>query len=134
MRHGHYGHNNLVVSGRKQTTIFIIGDSTAADKPHPDISMERGWGMMLQGFFDEDIVVENHAVNGRSSKSFLTQGRWQKVLERIKPGDYVFIQFCHNDEKPDSDRHTDPGTTFDANLELYVDEARAKGATPVLFN
>jgi lysophospholipase L1-like esterase len=121
-------------SGKKQTTIFVIGDSTAAEKSNPQKTMERGWGMVLQGFFDEDVLVDNHAVNGRSSKSFLDEGRWQKVLNKIKPGDYVFIQFGHNDEKPKADRHTDPGTTFDAHLARYVDETRAKGGIPVLFS
>ena len=121
-------------SSKKQITIFIIGDSTAAEKLHPETNMERGWGMMLQGFFDDAVRVDNHAVNGRSSKSFLDEGRWQKLVDRIKPGDYVFIQFGHNDEKPAANRHTDPGTTFDANLVRYVEETRAKGGIPVLFN
>lgn len=64
--------------------------------------------MVLQGFFDDKVIVDNHAVNGRSSLSFINEGRWKKVLDRIKPGDYVFIQFGHNDEKPMPDRHTDP--------------------------
>lgn len=124
----------LSSSSSRKTTIFIIGDSTAADKSHPDTNPERGWGMMLQGCFDEDILVSNHAVNGRSSKSFLDEGRWQKVLDCITPGDYVFIQFGHNDEKSASERHTDPGSTFDENLRRYVNETRAKGGIPVLFN
>ena len=86
------------------------------------------------GFFSEDIRVDNHAMNGRSSKSFIDEGRWDKVLSLIKKGDYVFIQFGHNDEKPKADRHTDPGTTFDANLRKFVNETRAKGGIPVLFN
>ena len=90
--------------------------------------------MVLQGFFDEHIVVDNHAVNGRSSKSFIDEGRWQKVFQKIKPGDYVFIQFGHNDEKPSPQRHTDPGTTFDDNLRKFVKETRMKGGIPVLFN
>lgn len=121
-------------AGRHQTTIFVVGDSTAAEKSHPETNPERGWGMVLQGFFDEHIRVENHAVNGRSSLSFLNEGRWQKVLERIQPGDYVLIEFGHNDEKPDPKRHTDPGSTFDANLAKFVSETRAKGGIPVLLN
>lgn len=123
-----------LTSSQKQTTIFVIGDSTAAEKSHPDTNPERGWGMVLQGFFDKHVRVENHAVNGRSSLSFINEGRWQKVLDRIKPGDYVFIQFGHNDEKPRAALHTDPGTTFDANLSRYVKETRQKGGIPVLFN
>lgn len=118
----------------KKTTVFMIGDSTMANKDVSGDKQERGWGMMLQNFFSDDIIIDNHAVNGRSSKSFINEGRWQKVLDKIKPGDYVFIQFGHNDEKPDTARHTDPGSTFDANLRRFVNESRLKGATPVLFN
>ncbi len=121
-------------SSSKVTTIFVIGDSTAAEKKNFTKSPERGWGMVLQGCFDDKVLVDNHAVNGRSSKSFIDEGRWQKVLDRIRPGDYVFIQFGHNDEKPQPERHTAPGSTFDANLRRYVLEARAKGGIPVLFN
>lgn len=118
----------------KVITIFMIGDSTMANKSIKNGNKERGWGMALQCYFDDGIKVDNHAVNGRSSKSFINEGRWQKVLDKIRPGDYVFIQFGHNDEKPKADRHTDPGTTFDENLRKFVRETRAKGATPVLFS
>lgn len=121
-------------SDKPVLTIFMIGDSTMADKNLTGGNPERGWGQMLPGFLSEEIRVDNHAVNGRSSKSFIDEGRWDKVLERIKPGDYVFIQFGHNDEKPQPERHTDPGTTFDANLRRFVNETRAKGGIPVLFN
>lgn len=114
--------------------IFMIGDSTMANKDISGGKLERGWGMMLNNFFSEDVIVENHAVNGRSSKSFITEGRWQKVLDQIKPGDYVFIQFGHNDEKKDTARHTVPGSTFDDNLRKFVRETRQKGGIPVLFN
>jgi len=120
---------------RKVTTIFIIGDSTAAKKDLSTGSPERGWGMALQCFFDESFIrVDNHAVNGRSSKSFIDEGRWQKVVDLIEPGDYVIIQFGHNDEKPKPDRHTDPGSTFDYNLARFVRETRERGGVPVLMN
>ena len=115
-------------------TVFMIGDSTMANKSLDGGNQERGWGHVLGGFFSENIRVENHAVNGRSSKSFIDEGRWQKVLDRIRPGDYVLIQFGHNDEKADEKRHTDPGTTFDDNLRKFVTETRSKGGIPVLFN
>ena len=118
----------------KTTTIFIIGDSTAANKDISGDKKERGWGMALQCYFDDNILVDNHAVNGRSSLSFINEGRWEKVLEKLKPGDYVVIQFGHNDEKPKADRHTDPGSTFDYNLAKYVRETREKGGIPVLMN
>ena len=120
---------------QKVTTIFIIGDSTAAENDLSKGSPERGWGMALQCFFDEAFIrVDNHAVNGRSSKSFLDEGRWQKVLDKIKPGDYVIIQFGHNDEKPNPARHTEPGSTFDANLAKFVTETRQMGGIPIVMN
>ncbi len=128
----------VVLTAMKQdkvTTIFIIGDSTAAKKDLSKGSPERGWGMALQCYFDSEyIYVDNHAVNGRSSKSFIDEGRWNKVLELMKPGDYVIIQFGHNDEKPQADRHTDPGSTFDYNLAKFVRETREHGGIPILMN
>lgn len=120
---------------QKTTTIFIIGDSTAAKKDLSKGSPERGWGMALQCYFDEAFIrVDNHAVNGRSSKSFIGEGRWKQVLDKLQPGDYVIIQFGHNDEKPGETRHTDPGSTFDYTLAKYVRETREKGGIPVLMN
>ena len=119
----------------KQRTIFIIGDSTAANKDTSGGKVERGWGMMFQNCFDEKYIkIDNHALNGRSSLSFINEGHWAKVLELIRPGDFVIIQFGHNDEKDDITRHTDPGTTFDGNLTRYCNETRALGGIPVLMN
>ena len=117
---------------KNKPTIFSIGDSTMANKGEG--TEECGWGQVLGEFFTDGIVVDNHAQNGRSSKSFIDEGRWQKVLDLIKPGDYVFIQWGHNDEKPDEKRHTDANTSFKDNLRRYITEAQAKGARPVLFN
>ncbi|MCC8120251.1 MAG: rhamnogalacturonan acetylesterase [Bacteroidales bacterium] len=117
------------------TTIFTIGDSTMANKPLDKENQERGWGQMLPIYLQGPVKVDNHAVNGRSSKSFIDEGRWETVLNLIRQGDYVIIQFGHNDEKIKSpDRYTEAGTTFDANLAKYVTEAREKGATPILMN
>lgn len=121
-------------SHEPEFTVFMIGDSTMANKDTTGGKQERGWGMVLQQYFDNHVVVDNHAVNGRSSKSFIGEGRWDKVLAKIKPGDYVFIQFGHNDEKPQPERHTDPGSTFDDNLRKFVNDTRSKGGIPVLFN
>ena len=91
--------------------------------------------MALQCYFDSAYIrVDNHAVNGRSSKSFIDEGRWDKVLSAMKPGDYVIIQFGHNDEKPAVERHTDPGSTFDYNLAKFVRETRERGGIPILMN
>lgn len=116
-------------------TVFMIGDSTMANKPLDKENQERGWGQMLPIYFEGAIKVDNHAVNGRSSKSFIDEGRWEKVREQIRPGDYVIIQFGHNDEKIKSpDRYTIPGSTFDENLKKFVNETREKGGTPILMN
>ena len=115
-------------------TIFMIGDSTMANKSLKNGNLERGWGQMLPCFLTEDVAVDNHAMNERSSLSFINEGRWDAVLAKLKKGDYVFIQFGHNDEKASEKLHTDPGTTFDDNLRRFVRETREKGAYPVLFN
>lgn len=125
----------LMTSSNKHFTIYMIGDSTMANK---DISkgQERGWGMALQGFFTENVTVDNHALNGRSSRSFILEGHWKKVIDAIKPGDYLVIQFGHNDEKGKTGdrRHTDPGTTFTDNYRMFCRAAMAKGATPIIMN
>ena len=124
----------FTASAPRKTTIFMIGDSTMANKDTVGGKQERGWGMMLHEFFTDDIRIDNHAVNGRSSLSFINEGRWDRVICQVEPGDFVIIQFGHNDEKDKPDRHTDPGTTFDANLERFVNETRDKGGIPILMN
>ncbi|WP_442846388.1 rhamnogalacturonan acetylesterase [Leeuwenhoekiella sp. H156] len=115
--------------------LYLIGDSTMADKKDPDTNPEHGWGQVLHEFLNDSIRVSNHAVNGRSSKSFIAEGRWQTVLDSLKKGDYLFIQFGHNDEKiMDSTRYTFPYTQYRYNLERFVNESRAKGAIPVLMS
>lgn len=119
----------------QQTTIYSIGDSTMADKSEPEVNPERGWGQMLPQFFTEAVKVDNRAVNGRSTRSFINEKRWEAILKVIKSGDYVFIQFGHNDEKfEDSTRYTNPHTAYRHNLIKFVTESRAKGAIPVLFS
>lgn len=116
-------------------SVFLIGDSTMADKPDPDTNPERGWGQLLPRFLDDGAVVRNHAVNGRSTKSFLDEGRWAAVLAELRPGDYVLIQFGHNDQKnQDPARYTNPYSGYRRNLERFVRETRGRGATPVLLS
>lgn len=119
-----------------EINIFLIGDSTMADKPgSPEENPERGWGQLLPIYFSENVAVHNHAVNGRSSKSFLAEGRWEVVLKELKSGDYVFIQFGHNDQKyKDPSRFTNPWTAYRRNLEKFVTDARAKGAYPIILS
>ncbi|WP_442509408.1 rhamnogalacturonan acetylesterase [Novipirellula sp. SH528] len=113
-------------------TIFMIGDSTMADKPLIPENPERGWGQLLTLYFSPNVTIDNHAANGRSSKSFRSEGRWDVVLQRIQPGDYVIIQFGHNDEKSDQARHTDPFGTYTENLRRFAREASELGAIPIL--
>lgn len=117
---------------RPVRTLYIAGDSTAAQK-YADAAPETGWGMALPFFLGKGLNVSNHAVNGRSSKSFFDEGRLDAILDVIEPGDLLLIQFGHNDEKiADPVRYTEPWTTYQDCLRLYVDGARARGARPVL--
>jgi len=119
----------------QKATIYTIGDSTKANKTKPDENPERGWGQMLPLFFNDNITVDNRALNGRSTRSFIDEKRWDAIYKVLKPGDYVFIQFGHNDQKEkDSTRYTNPHTAYRHNLIRFVNETRAKGAIPVLFS
>lgn len=113
--------------------IYMVGDSTMANKPYSKGNPEKGWGQVFPLYFKEGIKIENHAKNGRSSKSFRDEGLWDIVLEKIKPGHYVIIAFGHNDQKQDSpERYSAPDTDYRKNLERYVRETRNKGGIPVL--
>ena len=101
--------------------IYMIGDSTMANKPNPDQNPERGWGQMLPLFFTDHVTIDNRAVNGRSTRSFINQGRWKAIYDSLKPGNYVFIQFGHNDSKSnDSSRFTNPHTAYRHNLMRFA--------------
>lgn len=116
----------------RMRTLHIAGDSTAAQK-YADAAPETGWGTALPFFLRKDLSVANHAVNGRSTKSFLDEGRLDAILAVIRPGDLLLIQFGHNDQKvTDPTRYTEPWTTYQDNLRRYVDGAREHGALPVL--
>jgi len=115
----------------EEVNIWVIGDSTAANKKE-EVAPETGWAMVLKEYFNENVKIHNHALNGRSSKSFLTEGRWKSVLDSLQKSDYVVIQFGHNDEKTDTARHTDAFTTYKTMLKLYIDESRSKGAIPLV--
>lgn len=118
--------------GRRPVTLHIAGDSTAAQK-YADAAPETGWGTALPFFLRKRVVVANHAVNGRSSKSFVDEGRLDAILAVIRPGDLLLAQFAHNDEKSaDPARYTEPWTTYQEYLRRYVGGARAHGARPVL--
>jgi lysophospholipase L1-like esterase len=134
-------------------TLFIIGDSTVRN----NTAGQAGWGDPMRALFDaEKIQVENHAIGGRSSRTFLTEGRWQIILDRLKPGDFVLMQFGHNDGGPfDTGRarasikgigpetkdfvieatgKTETVMSFGGYMRKYVEEAKAKGATPIVVS
>ena len=128
---------NSIENSKKNhhVTIYTIGDSTMANKPDPDKNPERGWGQVLSQFFNDDVIIKNHAVNGRSTKSFKETGLWKPVLDSLKKGDYLLIQFGHNDAKEtDPSRYTNPQTAYRYNLIQYVEEARSKGAIPIILS
>lgn len=116
-----------------KTVIYTIGDSTMANKT-AEVYPETGWGQALQLYVDDSLLVSNHAMNGRSTKSFIREGRWKAVVEKLNPGDYVLIQFGHNDQKEqDSSRYTNPYTAYRSNLIRLINETRERGAVPVLL-
>lgn len=115
----------------QKINIWLIGDSTMAAKKS-ERDPESGWGVELAKLFKDEVVVHNHAASGRSSKSFVREKRWQAVLDSIQPGDYVIIQFGHNDEKPDSLLHTDAATTYKEYLKRFAEETRSKKAIPII--
>lgn len=137
--------------------IFLIGDSTVKNGSGRGENKQWGWGSFFDRYFDTDrITVENHALGGRSSRTFISEGLWAKVLSGLKPGDYLLIQFGHNDGGPLNtgraraslpgigeesqtvimERHGGPETvyTFGHYLRMYIRQAKAKGAIPVVLS
>ncbi|WP_207428639.1 rhamnogalacturonan acetylesterase [Pedobacter sp. SYSU D00535] len=114
-----------------KTTIYLIGDSTMSDK-NVKAYPEAGWGMPFRYFFDSTVVVDNRAMNGRSTRTFMEENRWAPVVDKLEEGDYVFIQFGHNDEVQTKRSATKP-EEFRSNLIKYVTDTRSKKAQPVLI-
>ncbi|RKN84065.1 rhamnogalacturonan acetylesterase [Paenibacillus ginsengarvi] len=114
------------------TTVYLAGDSTVSSYGASAAPM-AGWGQMIGELFQDGVQVRNEARGGRSSKSFIGEGRLAPIAEAITPGDYLFIQFGHNDQKNDEARYTSPNETYPHYLRQYIEAARTKGATPVLF-
>jgi lysophospholipase L1-like esterase len=121
---------SLVFIQKKNIKIYLIGDSTMSKKDTRNYP-ETGWGMPFTYFFDSTVTVDNRAQNGRSTRSFMEENRWQPVVDQLKEGDYVIIQFGHNDEVPTKKTATKP-EEFTANLVKYVSETKGKKAIPVL--
>jgi lysophospholipase L1-like esterase/acetyl esterase/lipase len=126
--------HHYVKEGERMTpTLFIAGDSTAALKGATEKPM-TGWGEHLQDYFDPSVHVDNHAVNGRSTKSFIVEGRLADIEKDFQAGDYLFIQFGHNDEKKeDPSRYTDPDQDYPQYLIQCIESARQRGGIPVLL-
>ncbi|MDT0602505.1 rhamnogalacturonan acetylesterase [Thalassotalea castellviae] len=114
------------------TKIFMAGDSTMSNKDIKDYP-ETGWGMPFSYFFDESVAVENRARNGRSTKTFISEGLWKEITEELSAGDHVIIQFGHNDQsKHKTDRYTSP-VDFKENLTLFINQTISKNAMPILM-
>ena len=110
----------------------MIGDSTMAEKSRPD-HPERGWGQLFREFVIPPAKLQNRALNGRSTKSFIAEKHWAQTLDTLQPGDWVIIQFGHNDQKADKpELHTEPAGSYRENLLRFIRETRAKSAHPVL--
>ena len=112
--------------------IFWAGDSTVKQNDftsYPQCGIGQGFSL----FVKKEILIVNRAENGRSTKSFIDEGRLEFIKENINKGDFLFIQFGHNDEKNDPLRYTDPQTTFKENLRTFIDTARNAGAYPLLI-
>jgi lysophospholipase L1-like esterase len=116
---------------QKKIKVYLIGDSTIAIK-EPKAYPETGWGMPFVYFFDASVEVDNRAKNGRSTKTFIAEGLWQPVADNLREGDYVFIQFGHNDEVKTKKSYSTE-EEFQANLKRYVTETRRKKGIPILL-
>ncbi|HYP17748.1 MAG TPA: rhamnogalacturonan acetylesterase, partial [Opitutus sp.] len=120
----------IEIAPAKVPTVFLAGDSTVTDQPFEPAA---SWGQMLPRFFKPEIAVANHAESGETLKSFISGLRLAKILSQLKAGDYLLLQFGHNDQKKNwPQTYADAGTTYRAYLRAFIAEARLRGATPVL--
>jgi lysophospholipase L1-like esterase len=123
----------LAAAQKGPVTVFLAGDSTCAAKL-PEKRPETGWGEMLQGYFDAGKVrIENHAQNGRSTKTFISEGRWQAIIDKMQKGDFVLVQFGHNDESKEKGERYTPPEDYRRNLIRFVGDVKAKNANIVLL-
>jgi len=122
---------SLIIEPADVPTVYLAGDSTVTDQP---VGPGASWGQMLPRFFGPGIAVANHAASGETLKSFLTALRLDKILSSLRAGDWLMIQFGHNDEKAQwPQTYVEAGTTYRAYLGAYIAEARRRGATPILI-
>lgn len=144
------------IYGKNKPVLYIIGDSTVKSGKETDKDVIWGWGSLIAPHFDTGrISIENHAIGGRSSRTFITDGRWDKILTTLKKGDYVIMQFGHNDASPLDDTSRARGTikgigndsvltynpirkmnetvySYGFYMRKYVRETKAKGAIPII--
>lgn len=144
------------VAVQQRPTLYIIGDSTVKNSDGSGSNGQWGWGSLVDVFFDTSrIAVRNHAIGGRSSRTFITDGRWDRILQTLQKGDYLIIQFGHNDSSPLDDTARARGTikgigsdsidtynpirkqremvySYGIYMRRFVNEAKAKGAIPII--
>ncbi|HUR65533.1 MAG TPA: rhamnogalacturonan acetylesterase [Chitinophagaceae bacterium] len=122
----------FTLPAKKKIKIFLAGDSTMSVK---DVKAypETGWGMPFVNFWDSSVTVVNRAKNGRSTKTFISEGLWKSIYNEAGEGDYVFIQFGHNDESVEKKERYSTPDTFKMNLTRFIKETREKKATPILL-
>ena len=116
---------------QKKIRIFIAGDSTAQGYDTTK-TLQRGWGQCLSGYFNENVEILNHSMAGRSSGSYINEGRWDKLINEISKGDYVLIQFGHNDTSTKPERHVSP-EDYQKNLIRFCNEVKAKKGYPIIL-
>lgn len=118
--------------GKKKIKIFLAGDSTISIK-ESRVYPETGWGMPFVWFWDSTVIVVNQAKNGRSTKTFISEGLWKSIYDNAGEGDYVLIQFGHNDESKDKGERYAPPEEYKANLARFIKETRERKAHPILI-
>lgn len=123
---------SFCIPGKKPLRIFMAGDSTMQ---HYDTSRtpQRGWGQVLPEYFDAETRIVNKARGGRSTKSFIAEGLWQSLVDSLQPGDYVLIEFGHNDASKNKPERYTPPDQYEVNLKRMIKEVRLKKAVPVLL-
>lgn len=122
-----------VVAPLAAATLHLVGDSTMCDYPQDPPNPQHGWGQLLPDYFTEELTIRNQAVGGQSTLSFIAEKRWERALAQVRPGDFVIIQFGHNDQKRDNPaRFADARTTYSDNLRRMIADVRAREASPLL--
>lgn len=124
---------SFVLSEPAKITIYLIGDSTVCTQPVSQAPV-TGWGTPFAVFFNKNVTVANHARGGRSTRTFISENRWQPIADALQPGDYVLMQYGHNDEAKEEiykERYTSP-EDYRKNLIRFITETKAKQAHPVL--